>query len=986
MVKIGTLLNFLLSRGNVKEYEYLYKLANNQTPDEYLQGYPGVYEIFQKGSRPAGVYISLLNQIKSKFGIDDSEIDNFVSSKASTFEEIISILKSKKDEDAKSKKDSIFSGLDLSEENIKKLEEIAATKEEVAFIYNQETRGAHLLEESILDLKTIKSIVDYLLSSNVEMEKTSVTEFSDMDEAMQFFQNKKFDHDNAKMETSREKTLEKLERFYRYIYDGYVEDGHEYSGYEGVVPGIAKDTSRIIYSDENLSIVRSDSKEACQYWERGAVSVDEKGRPSFETCTSRIEEPEGFGRENLYQSYSNMAIFQILKGVTSEVPKYKFEMNSPNDMITMCLNPVTKKVLWGNSYTVNAEDSEVEESEFKSFYGEKSDDILRIIKDHLGTHIREILIFKPGVFIRNNLVENPEFSDMQDEVLGRATIIDLNGSFFEDMYGGGDINLETLEKWVSLRDPNSLMRSFEESGEKAFRFFFAQLAQSRVYHKAFKIIYDTISKLDDDAVFKFISKLGTLYFKFKDSTEGMSEFYEKVLIELGPESIMSSYEAKELLRDWAAACGDKIFESINALEGFQIGQALSLLGDEWSVSFIYEHAKMGTDNLLDFVKKLSEQYSHKFTGKVYSIMTRNPDMMNSLVQNHGFDKDHFVEGIGEIVISEVENTISDVANKFLSTDYSILTENKDNFVRLIDRVDPVEFFCKYDVNYAKSNSVDKNLDIIRECSHQNLYYNRSSNYTQINMASFPVFYDTIARKVSELVDPKASLYIEDENRVYRASRCSMLSEVALDCFRDLRRDDLNSESYNNSSRKIILSALQEEVFSKDDIEDSLDEFAIKASKLNFNDENCFFTSQLISQYMQVAKSETQNKFLIENLDKKYKRTGFDLISIAPSYEGLSARECLMYFENLERMLLSGYFYRSSEAEEGLNAASNIASLLLREANSDDNIYKYKMEIEKVSPGVNSFFRKWVNYSSINRVSKKAVRKYLESLNIPRSKW
>jgi hypothetical protein len=985
MIKLGTLLNFLLSIDRIKEYDYLYKIANDQTPEEYLQGYPGTYEIFQNDNKPAGIYINLLNQIKSKFGVEDSDIDSFVSSQASTFLDIISILKSKKDEDVKSKKDSIFSGLDLSEGNIAKLEEISATKEEVDFIYNQKTRGAHLLEESIGDLKSIKSIVDYLLSSNVELEKTSVTDFSNMDEAMQFFQDKKFDHDNAKMETSRGKTLEKLERFYKYIYDGYVEDGHDYEGYEGVIPGIAKDTSRIVYSDEDLTIVRSDSKEACQYWERGAVSVDEKGRPKFETCTSRIEDPEGFGRENLYHSYSNMAIFQVLKGVTSEIPKYKFEMSSPNDMITMCFNPITKEVLWGDSYTVNAEDSEVEEKEFRSFYGEKSDYILGIIKDHLGTHLREILIFKPGIFIQNNLVENTEFSDMLEEVLGVATIVDLNGSLFEDMYKGGDINLEILEKWVSLRDPNSLMRSFEESGEGAFRLFFTQLAESRICHKAFKIIYDTISKLDDDTVLKFVSKMGSLYFKFKDSTEGMSELYEKVLIEMGPENIMSTYSAEKPLRDWAAACGDKIFESINALEGFQIGKALSLLGEEWSAPFIYKHAKIGAENLLDLVRKISEEYSQKFAGEVYGIMTKNPDAMNSLVQDYGFDKDRFVEGIGEVVISEIDNTMTDVASKLLSTDYSILTRNKVNFVKSIGKIDPVEFFLKCDARYHYGSSRES-ISIINKHSNHNVYYNRQSNRTQINIASFPVFHDAIPGKVSELVDPKGPYYSEDEGRVYRASRCSMLSEVALDCFRDLSRDDLNSESYINSSRRIILSALQQEVFSEDDIEDSLDEFAIKASKLNFNDDQCFFTSQLISRYMQVAKSETRKKFLIENLDKKYKRAGFDLISIAPSYGGLSVEECLMYFENLENMLLSGYFYTSSEAEEGLTTASNIANLLLREANNADNIYKYKIEIEKVSPGVNSFFRKWVNHSRVNRVSKKAVRKYLESLNIPRSKW
>ena len=57
------MLDFFYKTSNFEEWNALFKIANQQTPEEYLkQNYPDIYEVFLLDTKPAAAWISIINQ------------------------------------------------------------------------------------------------------------------------------------------------------------------------------------------------------------------------------------------------------------------------------------------------------------------------------------------------------------------------------------------------------------------------------------------------------------------------------------------------------------------------------------------------------------------------------------------------------------------------------------------------------------------------------------------------------------------------------------------------------------------------------------------------------------------------------------------------------------------------------------------------------------------------------------------------------------
>jgi hypothetical protein len=875
VIKVSALLNFLISKGNIKEYDYLYKLANGETPEDFLKtNYPKVFTIFERDSKPAGAFINILNRMS------EEQKDRITESM--TFSQIVEIMKEKKEDEKREEKESIFSGFNLSDENISKLERIGATKDEVAFIVNEETRGAHLLEEAIGDLGAIKSIVNYLLSSRVDLEKTSVAEFSNMDEAMQFFQDKKFDHDNAKSETSKAKTLEKLDRYYRYIYNGDVDEGHDYKGYEGVEPGIAKRTSKIIHSNDNITIVMSLSKEACQYWERGAVNVDEKGRARFSTCTSRIEKPEGFDRENLYSSYEDYAIFQVLKGVSSEEPKYRFEMDSSKDMVTLCYDAVKSEFLWGGSTTVDADDNDISKDAFVSNYGEYSHEILELIKRYVQSNIDEIVVLSHAMFFNLEMYKEDRFSSVKTEIL-------------------------------KMCSPKYL------------------------------------------------------------------------------------YGKKELLVEWVRLNEGSIVEKMKDLSANNLTKVLGAMDDPEFSIFFHEHAKYGNEALENIINKLSENMNTTIISKIYTKIT---DTLENGEYFEGLDAELLADKIKDSVVGVFKNlehkhirvTGQEILKELTLLDRSMFHSVKGNLFEVIRKLPPDKFFEDYNLGEIMSElpqrSQDSFINYIESDSRSNFKIDRRYGDYSVGVFSIPDFRDIIKEKMSELVYCNLSNDYNDFNTEYQDTS-------RLDCLKNLA-DEYSDQASSGASGEMVGSIL-ELMFSKENLEDSLDEFSINISRLNILD----YKNQLLrykgsyfyDKCIRAMNSENRSLFL-QHIDVPFDDSleGLDIMEVLDkqflfqdqTHEGLS--NFFMNFKGIESLLTNEYMnlYEDDGINDVITIVTRTARNMYNNTYDDPNHSHYFSKYG--SPILNREILNWKNNFDSKRIMKKAIRITLEHLNIPRSKW
>lgn len=991
MIKISTLLNFLISKGNIKEYNYLYKLANNQTPEEYLQVYPGIYEIFQNDNKPAGAYINLLNQIKSKFEVEDSDIDSFVSSRASNFSDITSILRVKKEDTKKDKKESIFSEFNLSDEDILRFEQANATKEEVAFIVNEETRGAHLLGESIGDLVTIKGIIDYLLSSGVELEKVSVVEFANMDEAMQFFQNKKFDHENAKSETSKAKTLDKLDRYYKYIYDGHVDENHEYEGYEGVVPGIAKETSEIIYKSQDIMIVRSWSKEAAQYWERGAVNVDDSGRAIFATCTSRIEKPEGFNRENLYSNYRDYMMFQILRGLDSVEPKYKFEMNSSDDMITVCYSVISGSIVWAGSHTVNSSDHPVTREYFLKALGEDTGKFLiSKLNEIYKSTAESIFLRDPRLYLSNRLYEdgrlphiyenvlkacdlsvfserNSNISDtcfvkwmeVQTKEVGTDGIRDFlekepsvyflknmeNIPAFSDMkndmfkkLSAADVvasasSLSQVRSWLDSLGNNGVIESIKNMSDEDKKFFYGRKYKNE-YIKAFEEIKSRM--LSDESVsLAFVYEMGDIYFKLKYFEDEEYVFcYEEMLKYVGPDKLCLI--PGDYIDEWFDEAYDEdLFTTTKDLDGHILGRILDRSSAHNRVRLIFEYAEQGNLDTINLAKKLKET---PYFNEIMGILVSDSDAINT--PGGSFDQESFTEESLDVIIENLGKNSS--RETLLLINQDLFHQRKENALGAVRSLMPFQFF--YTQEISKSSAGRDLFDDIKysnilkfkDSSGSNI--KESKEYVIAGLFSNPIFHELIPQKINELIDC-ANLLSSGGRGCFQAIQRIIDFSIITDSNKNIHLD-------SNSARGIIVSELLKNISDNGRIsEDSMDNFIIRIidpSKERISKD----ILKLFSE--EILESENAHDFLM-------RQTGLMNMFTGTEYK--------QKFKDLIK----------NPIKRAFKVLSRSKIFMLPGLNRDDRDTVHSWCTQ-------SYFK----YEK--RMTKMLVEKYLEEMNIPREKW
>jgi hypothetical protein len=399
--KISSLLNFLCKEGLFDEAFSFVKIAEDLSPEEYLKSnFPELFKIYENDNKPAPVYINIANQIGKKFNLSsEEEVNNFVLEKSlSSFEDLRLILKAKN----KKEKESLFEGMVLTEEEKELVRNSGIKKDELLFVYNEDTRGNHTLSQGISDLKEIKENISYIQSFGEDIDIPNISSFTNLEEAYSYFENIKFDLSKR----DDENVIKKLKRYYDYIYHGIVDPDHNYVGYDNVTPGIAKETSDIIGEVNGYTLVNSRSMEACQYWERGAVRVTE-GSADFGTCTSRIGDPEGFGRNNFFEDYSSYIIIQFIKNFDENGdPGFKNSSSDPNDLVTAAFKNSFSHgraglfCIWGGSTTVNSKDVPVSKDDFMSVIGGR------------GNFNKAVDMIERHVF-RTNIenVEDLEFND-----------------------------------------------------------------------------------------------------------------------------------------------------------------------------------------------------------------------------------------------------------------------------------------------------------------------------------------------------------------------------------------------------------------------------------------------------------------------------------------------------------------------------------------------------------------------------------------------
>lgn len=384
MNKLSLLCSYLSKLGYHSEQVYLKEIYAQNDPESFLsENFPKLFEIYKRekesGNRtPAPAYINIARQVGSKFELaSEKDIDSYIESESvSSFSDLTSLLRQKKYE-IKSESDDFLKSLSLPEERIHLLRDSGTTKEELSYILNEETRGNHSLDEAVTYLLGIKNNIDYIGSRGVR-DIPAVNSFANLDEASDYFSDKVSELKGESLSSSNQEVEKRLKRYYNYIYHGIKEEGHDYSEYSNVVLGGAKENSKIIGQVGEYSIIFSDSKEAAQYWEKGCVSI-ENGKAKFPLCTSRIHE-EGFRRENLYATYADNLMFQLIKNLSGE-PKFRHEATSDYDLMTICFSYDSSsgekeiEPMWNSYASVNSANDSLSESKFLSVFPSKEEGV-----------------------------------------------------------------------------------------------------------------------------------------------------------------------------------------------------------------------------------------------------------------------------------------------------------------------------------------------------------------------------------------------------------------------------------------------------------------------------------------------------------------------------------------------------------------------------------------------------------------------------------
>ena len=233
MNKISKLLNYLYKSAAIEEWEYLFKIANKQTAEEYLQQYPNVYNAYQNDNKPAPAWINLINQIQNK-GIRSKE--QIKEENINSFQDLIDIINP-----PENKRDRFFGNTEdpeLTEELKEEIKNSNMSKKVFDYLYNQ---TQHTLKERVAIYNDKKNKIERAKDKYPDSYK-DITEYETLDDFI-------YDIDKLFYNSNEEKTLRKFKRYYDYIWDGIIHEDappETYDTYKDVERGGAKANSKIV--------------------------------------------------------------------------------------------------------------------------------------------------------------------------------------------------------------------------------------------------------------------------------------------------------------------------------------------------------------------------------------------------------------------------------------------------------------------------------------------------------------------------------------------------------------------------------------------------------------------------------------------------------------------------------------------------------------------------------------------------------------------
>lgn len=357
--KLIKLASYLRLNNFLSESDYILKFAAYSEAD-IQRDFPQLHSaFFPKGEVLDDKQINIVGQIfrQIKLQVDNEKISFEDVLSLNNIDEIKSKLAELREDDKKFKNKK-----DLTKDMIYFIKENGISKKDLDFVYNPEKRMNHQLFDALIEVPKLNSMISRIKSSGEHADsiENNIYDYPNLDEAI--FKIRSIDTlvREGLDSVSEGKVKNKLKKYYDYIYEGKMHEGKDYSRYEDDAKGRAKETSKILSQDSTHICVHSWSKEACQYWEQGAVKIRKEG-PEFRTCTSRIRGVEGWTNLNLFDTYSEEYIFQLIK------PPLRPDLSDPNDMITICFDKDGDLLEFGGE-TVNAENKDLDRDDIISAF------------------------------------------------------------------------------------------------------------------------------------------------------------------------------------------------------------------------------------------------------------------------------------------------------------------------------------------------------------------------------------------------------------------------------------------------------------------------------------------------------------------------------------------------------------------------------------------------------------------------------------------
>ena len=438
MKKIFDLYRFLKNSQFYSELEIL-KTAFESTPEELEQSHPELFGHFFVEGGAVPMYGGIFQQAKKYIENNPENSIRVFELPQKDINALRSLLKEfKKEEKAFANKYSFLKEYsDLKEDDINAVKEANMTKEEFLFCYNSHKKdeAEHLFSEVISDFYRInntyndlRSKIDAIKDNEKFKERLRhPMSFDTVTDADNNISNLFLDVDSHIKGIRSSNLKDRLLKYYKYIYDGEEIPGEDYSLYPKEIKGLAKETSRILYNDGDLIIVKSMSEQACQYWERPAVNVNSKN-VKFHTCTSRINGVEGFTNVNMYSGYAKYMIIQMIKLKNGQLGFYE----NPSDMVTLCFDHKGKMITGSGS--VNAVDYNIREDYIKENFPKGYELFFeKILAKELERYFEDLnpdyLLSNYGDFI--GAMQGEEERDKNLAVINKKIPLAKNAAFFK---------------------------------------------------------------------------------------------------------------------------------------------------------------------------------------------------------------------------------------------------------------------------------------------------------------------------------------------------------------------------------------------------------------------------------------------------------------------------------------------------------------------------------------------------------------------------